>query len=506
MSRPSSFPDTRRLNERVPTIPAKSRKALRLTDKGYVVIDNVAFIGPIQFYVTRAAKKYGGTISNEGTTDIRVQLETGAGDIGLPKTLFPGTWLEFDDFPLSGITLYGTGTYSLMAWAGPNPFGKIKYYPRPTVNAIITGLPTPLPVSFATPVPVSGTFWPATQPISGTVSVGNFPAGFNVNNFPANYAINNFPNPQNVNIAEYLGLAVGPANPMDVKVSNFPATQPISGSVSVSNFPAFPATQNVNITEYLSLAVGPANPMDVKVSNFPATQPISGSVSVSNFPATYPATQSGAWTVGVNNFPATYAATQSGAWTVNVGNFPATYDVSDRVARVLGKITDGTNALAPFPVDGDAFSLTARGVLILGKTGGVGFNYRIPILDSGHQFVVTPKALNKTTIIQFANQAGVGSTNVYTVTAGKTFYLVAAVVYAIDTTALQVSSATLEVDTGGNGVFRIIANTVVTGASSSGFPLSFGVPMPFAAASVFRVHVYSGAAGSFSASITGWED
>lgn len=83
-----------------------------------------------------------------------------------------------------------------------------------------------------------------------------------------------------------------------VSVSNFPATQPVSGSVSVSNFPA---TQPVSGS--------------VSVSNFPATQavtgtfwqttqPVSGSVSVSNFPATQPvsgtvaATQSGTWNIG----------------------------------------------------------------------------------------------------------------------------------------------------------------------------------------------------------------
>ena len=75
-----------------------------------------------------------------------------------------------------------------------------------------------------------------------------------------------------------------------------PSPLPISGNVgilgqpigvTVSNFPASPYA--VNITEYLNAAVGPLNPMDVKVSNFPAT-----------------------------------------------------YDVSDRTARILGRLTNGT--------------------------------------------------------------------------------------------------------------------------------------------------------------------
>lgn len=70
----------------------------------------------------------------------------------------------------------------------------------------------------ATPVPVSGTFYPATQPVSGSVSVGNFPS-----------------------------------------------TQAVSGSVSVSNLPA---TQAVSGT--------------VSVGNFPGTQTVAGTVAVSN--------------------------------------------------------------------------------------------------------------------------------------------------------------------------------------------------------------------------------
>lgn len=50
-----------------------------------------------------------------------------------------------------------------------------------------------------------------------------------------------------------------------VSVGNFPATQPVSGSVAVSNFPA---TQPVSGT--------------VSVGNFPATQPVSGTVAVGN--------------------------------------------------------------------------------------------------------------------------------------------------------------------------------------------------------------------------------
>jgi len=64
--------------------------------------------------------------------------------------------------------------------------------------------------------PVSGTFWPATQPVSGTVSVSNFPAT------------------------------------QPVSGTFWPTTQPVSGSVSVSNFPAI---------QPVSLATAPVTPI-----------------------------------------------------------------------------------------------------------------------------------------------------------------------------------------------------------------------------------------------------
>jgi len=82
-------------------------------------------------------------------------------------------------------------------------------------------------------------------------------------------------------------------------ISNFPATQAVSGSVSVANFPATQAVSVAALPlpagaaseaklEAIRLAVG--SPLQaggtVAVGNFPATQVVSGSVAVSNFPAT----------------------------------------------------------------------------------------------------------------------------------------------------------------------------------------------------------------------------
>lgn len=62
---------------------------------------------------------------------------------------------------------------------------------------------------------VTVTNFPTTQPVSGTVNIGNFPSAFGVNNFPATQPVSG-----------------------TVGVNNFPATQSVSGTVGVNNFPA----------------------------------------------------------------------------------------------------------------------------------------------------------------------------------------------------------------------------------------------------------------------------
>ncbi|MGL5878247.1 MAG: hypothetical protein ACRC2V_10780 [Xenococcaceae cyanobacterium] len=114
---------------------------------------------------------------------------------------------------------------------------------EPKLESILTELQYKAKLTDIQPVAVSN--FPATQPVSGTVEVNNFPAT------------------------------------QPVSVNNFPATQAVFGTVAISNFPTQP-TNNI-----------------VEVSNFPTTQDINGTVGVNNFPAT----QTIAGTVGVNNFP-----------------------------------------------------------------------------------------------------------------------------------------------------------------------------------------------------------
>lgn len=135
-------------------------------------------------------------------------------------------------------------------------------------------------------IPVTGTFFQATQPISGSVSV-----------------------------------------------SNFPSTQAISGSISLSS--ALPA--GTNVIGHVITDTGST----VSVSNFPATQPVSGSVSVSNFPATQPVSGTVTANAGTGTF------TVSGTVTSNIGTTGGlALDTSIAKLTITQSTALGTNTLA----------------------------------------------------------------------------------------------------------------------------------------------------------------
>ncbi|GEM_PF-4109839 len=189
--------------------------------------------------------------------------------------------------------------------------------------------------------PITPTNPSDTQPITGTVSVDNFPATQPVSGPITDTQLRASPVPTTLSglttkalnnqiVATDVGLVSqtvihglttgggggyvevkvtpsgavvadtsGSTQPISgsVSVSNFPATQPISGSVSISNFPgtqpvsasSLPLPSGASTEATLALIKAKTDNLDVALSTRtkPAdTQNITGSVSVSNFPAT----------------------------------------------------------------------------------------------------------------------------------------------------------------------------------------------------------------------------
>lgn len=108
-----------------------------------------------------------------------------------------------------------------------------------------------------------------------------------------------------------------------VSVSNFPATQPVSGSVSVSNFPATQPISAASLplptgasTAAKQPALGTAGTASadvitvqgvtsmtpIKTDGSAVVQPVSGTVAVSNFPATQPVSGTVTANAGTGNF------------------------------------------------------------------------------------------------------------------------------------------------------------------------------------------------------------
>ena len=174
------------------------------------------------------------------------------------------------------------------------------------------------------PQAVVGTFWQATQPVNGSVSVANLPSTQTVS---GSVSVSNLPSTQAVTgtfwqATQPVSGTVAVSGSVAVTGTFYQATQPVSGSVSitgtpsvsVSNFPASQAvtgvfwqtTQPVSSTQLPASLDGSGN-LKVAIENssiavtgtfWQTTQPVSGSVSITGTPS-----------VSVSNFPSSQAVT-----------------------------------------------------------------------------------------------------------------------------------------------------------------------------------------------------
>ena len=176
-------------------------------------------------------------------------------------------------------------------------------------------------------VPVSGTFWQATQPISGSVSISGSAA------------------------------VTGPLTDTQLRATAVPvsgtfwqATQPISGSVSVTGTTA--VSGPLTDTELRATAV------PVSGTFWQATQPISGSVSISGTPA-----------VSISGTPT------------------VTGPLTDTQLRATAVPVSGTFWQATQPVSASALPLPTGAAT---ETTLAAVNGKLPALDSGRLPVVLP--------------------------------------------------------------------------------------------------------------------
>jgi hypothetical protein len=280
-------------------------------------------------------------------------------------------------------------------------------------------------------VAVTGAFYQATQPVSGSVSISNFPSTQAVTGtfwqatqpvtgafYPATQPVSNaalsemsftnYGSPAVEALNTYVVNPISVAFPSSLAVTGtfWQATQPVSGSVSVSNFPATQAVtgtvsvSNLSFTNYGSpaaegLNVYVLNPLSV---TFPASLPvtqstspwvvslastaITGNVAVTG--AFWQATQPVSGSVSVSNFTFTNygspAVEAANVYVVNPVTFPASVTVAGTVAVSNFPATQavtGTFWQATQPVSNANLSFT---------------NYGSPLVEGLNVYVLNPSS------------------------------------------------------------------------------------------------------------------
>ena len=192
-------------------------------------------------------------------------------------------------------------------------------------------------------LPVSGTFWQATQPVSGTVGISG--------TVPVSIAAS-------VPVTDNGGSLTVDGS---VSVSNFPATQVVSGTVGISG--TVPISGALTDTQLRATAV----PVSLaSVPSHPVTN--AGTFAVQ-------ATQSGTWNIGsITTLPALAAGTNN-IGDVDVASLPGTVAADITAIKVATELLD--NALG---TDG---TTVATGMLRVGGTDGTN-NQTLSVNTSGH--------------------------------------------------------------------------------------------------------------------------
>jgi hypothetical protein len=315
----------------------------------------------------------------------------------------------------------------------------------------------------ATPVPVSGSFYPATQTISGSVSVGTVSIAGTV---PVSGTFYQPTQPVNGTVSL--------AGTIPVSGTFYQPTQPISGTVSVGTV-SINNTVAVAGTFYQATqpVSGPLTDMQLRASAVPVsgtfyqpTQPVSGTF----WQATQPVSGTFWQATQPVSGPLTDTQLRASALPVSGTFYPVTQPVS------------GTFWQATQPVSGTFWQAT-QPVSLSGQSLSIGDS-------TGKAIVGTTNTITSTATT--ADQVIV----TYTVTAGKTLYLQAfkAMVMLTTYAATATNFGTFSLQIGGVTKYTVLnAHAGIVNPQGE----SFAEPLPIAAGVVVRIVCTPAAATSF---------
>lgn len=198
-----------------------------------------------------------------------------------------------------------------------------------TTNSLVTLLNSTAQIGFATvqvanTVPVTGTFWQATQPVSVAATLNSL---VTVNNFPATYAV----------------TQSGTWD--EVGINDSGNTITVDGTIT-ANLAA--GTNNIGDVDLASEI-----PLGTKFIGLVSTASIHGKVDIISSPTIFAVVNTGAAGVEsslatILNFPATYAVTQSGTWDeVGINDSGNTITVD---GTVTANLAAGTNNIGDIDI------------------------------------------------------------------------------------------------------------------------------------------------------------
>jgi hypothetical protein len=233
-------------------------------------------------------------------------------------------------------------------------------------------------------VPVTGTFFQTTQPVSGTVTTNQGTANSLANAWTAELTDGTH-GPAAVKAASTAAIATDPALVVAISPNNsvavtgtfFQGTQPVSGTVTANQGTANTAANSwpVEVTDGTNVLGVTAHPLRVDPTGT-TTQPVSGTVTVGN--ASLAVTQSTSpWVVGQStaaNLNATVVGTVSAKLQDGAGN-NITSDVRGSERPLSVQILDASgNQITSFGGSGGNAAASATGSAVPASADYVGYN------------------------------------------------------------------------------------------------------------------------------------
>ena len=216
------------------------------------------------------------------------------------------------------------------------------------------------------PVAVTGTFWQATQPVSGTVAVTQSTS-------PWIIAGGGTAGVSGTAVLTIQGIASGTAVP--VSGTFFQATQPVSiaATVTVDGSGVTQPVSNAGLTE-LAAAINASSQMDVNIAASGATVPVS--LTSTTVTGTVAVTQSGTWDeVGINDSGNSITVDNNGTFAVQADTELTTADLDTgagtdtrAVIGLVGSKSGGGELIPGSATDGLLVNLGANNDVVVSAT------------------------------------------------------------------------------------------------------------------------------------------